>query len=66
MDGPQSVTDCKTVCANANLNWQWINFDNNVCYCIQLLEKGNFSQFYSYILYSIRVIYEIGFKDAGK
>ena len=52
MEGAQSVIDCKSVCSEDDLKWQWIHFDNNLCYCIQLLEKGH-------LLYSINNVFRL-------
>ena len=40
IDGPQTVDECKSSCSEDDQRWQWINFDNNVCHCIEILQSG--------------------------
>jgi len=41
LEGPVSSDECKVACADDDIKWQWVNFDNNVCSCIELIEYGN-------------------------
>ena len=43
MSGPQTLDDCKISCSKDDLKWQWVSFENNTCYCIELLEHGEFN-----------------------
>ena len=40
LDGPQSMPECKTGCAQDNPKWQWVRFEGNRCLCIQIIDKG--------------------------
>jgi len=43
MTGPQTLDDCKRSCSTDELKWQWVSFENTTCYCIELLEHGEFN-----------------------